>query len=654
MQGNRDGTLKPPEGGGGEELVGYTLEGVYRLDAIISRGATSVVYRATNLRLDQEVAVKVLAAYLSEDEALMNRFETEAKLQAKLRHPNIVAVQDFVRVDNVYAIVMEFFNGVTLDRILYDLDGPMPLDQIREIIGPVLDAIGYAHDEGIIHRDIKPSNILLADVGGQTYPKVMDFGIAKVLAQSSSQNTAPGAMLGTLLYMSPEQCKALKTVDERSDVYSLGITLYQMATGMVPFFAESAFDIMMAHVQTSPPKPRDLVAEVSRRLEKLVLKALSKDPAQRYRSVGEMRQALDALPLVEDYVPPSSEIRALVDEPELVQPSRSSIIERELERYVGDGFASEPPASFDDAVFDKEIISLDELPLTDPDDDEPEPPKKPGPRATEPREVESEHLIDESFGEEAAKPRKQKSSSDIDFSRGEIERVDDPDALFSKRWEDDISARLKLRVPSSEDWDRFFDPSTFGGGIFCPTQSPPQVGTHVRVEITFVRGPRFFVHGAVTWRRPRLNDPRARAGVGIQVHPSERNKLSYVNSWVRGAVNDQRDLRRLPIKLRVTYTARAGRRINFTRDLHEEGLFIRSQELLELNTPIRLLLMPPDNPRPIELLGRVKRQVEARDERGMGIELRFRDDRSRNTYAAFVDHIERLFLAGELPDDAVA
>jgi len=402
VQGNRDGTLKPPEGGGGEELVGYTLEGVYRLDAIISRGATSVVYRATNLRLDQEVAVKVLAAYLSEDEALMNRFETEAKLQAKLRHPNIVAVQDFVRVDNVYAIVMEFFNGVTLDRILYDLDGPMPLDQIREIIGPVLDAIGYAHDEGIIHRDIKPSNILLADVGGQTYPKVMDFGIAKVLAQSSSQNTAPGAMLGTLLYMSPEQCKALKTVDERSDVYSLGITLYQMATGMVPFFAESAFDIMMAHVQTSPPKPRDLVAEVSRRLEKLVLKALSKDPAQRYRSVGEMRQALDALPLVEDYVPPSSEIRALVDEPELVQPSRSSIIERELERYVGDGFASEPPASFDDAVFDKEIISLDELPLTDPDDDEPEPPKKPGPRATEPREVESEHLIDESFGEEAA------------------------------------------------------------------------------------------------------------------------------------------------------------------------------------------------------------------------------------------------------------
>ncbi|MBW2735250.1 MAG: PilZ domain-containing protein, partial [Deltaproteobacteria bacterium] len=214
--------------------------------------------------------------------------------------------------------------------------------------------------------------------------------------------------------------------------------------------------------------------------------------------------------------------------------------------------------------------------------------------------------------------------------------------------------RLRMRVPKRDEWSRYFDSNISGGGIFCPTNEPPQVGAPVRLEITFVGGPRFFVRGAVTWRRPQLNDPRARAGVGVQVHPSERNKLTYVNNWVHGSADDQRSLRRLPIKLRVTYSARTGRRINFTRDLNEGGIFIRSRELLEPETPIKLTLMPPNaQHRPCQLEGHVSRLVEDREDRGMGIRLLFHHESERQAYEAFVEALERDFLAGTLPDDAL-
>lgn len=215
--------------------------------------------------------------------------------------------------------------------------------------------------------------------------------------------------------------------------------------------------------------------------------------------------------------------------------------------------------------------------------------------------------------------------------------------------------RLHLRLPTREDWWRYFDSNVAGGGIFCPTGEPPDVGREVRVEITFVGGPRFFLKGTVMWRRPQLKDPRARAGVGIKVHSADRGKLSYVNAWVRGGVLDKRDGRRLPLRLRVTYTGRTGRRINFTRDLSDEGVFVRSQELLDLNTPIKLLLAPPgDDYKPFSLSGTVARLVDEEDERGMGIRLEFSSDQDRERYARFINRLEEQYLAGALPDDVVS
>lgn len=215
--------------------------------------------------------------------------------------------------------------------------------------------------------------------------------------------------------------------------------------------------------------------------------------------------------------------------------------------------------------------------------------------------------------------------------------------------------RLHLRVPSQDDWWRFFDSNIAGGGIFCPTAEPPDVGSDTRLEITFVSGPRFFLRGTVMWRRPQLNDPRARAGVGIKVNPRDRSKVNYVNAWVRGGVLDKREQRRLPVRLRVTYSGRSGRRINFTRDLSEEGIFVRSQELLELETPINVLISPPGSEyKPYPLSGTVARLVDEPEERGMGIHLDFADEQARARYAAFVQKLEQEYLSGQLPDEVVS
>ncbi|MCB9556360.1 MAG: protein kinase [Deltaproteobacteria bacterium] len=671
-------------------LIGQVLEGNYRLDELISRGANSLVFRGTHTRLGQSVAIKVLSADMAADPILKTRFEAEARVQASLRHPHIVAVQDFVNLGDFYAIIMEYFEGTTLDQVLFDLDGPMPLDRIRAVCEPVLEAIGYAHSQGVVHRDIKPSNIIIARIGSREYPKVMDFGIAKVLAESATQ-TAPGAMLGTLLYMSPEQCKALKSVDERSDIYSLGITLYQMATGMVPFYAESAFDIMMAHVQTPPPAPRSLVPQVPARLEQIILRALQKRPEDRFQSAAEMATALARLPLAEDFLSPAPPAASppASDSPQggSVRPGRSSFIVQEVRRSLPDlsGDVGRHQAEHRGASPSGEQLATSRLrqqsgqaPAAAHDQTLPaleQSEHREGPRRTaqlptvaspaDPSSTSrpvrsasretpgSQASENEEFSGTTPSGARSSRSSD-ELLRAAVAEMSPRADPFPLGWDESRAQRLRLRVPSVDEWDRFYDPNIFGGGIFCPSAKPPEVGTPVRVEISFTSGPRFFVRGMVTWRRPVVKDPRTRAGVGVQVHPAERNKLAYVNSWARGLTANQRRRRRLPVKLRVAYSGRAGRRVNFTRDLNEEGIFIRSQELLDVDTDVKLLLMPPGGTRkPFTLRGKVTRQVEANEERGMGIELSFADARSQNHYFAFIAELERLFLAGNLPDEVI-
>ena len=267
--------------------------GSFEITDELGIGGMGTVFRARHQRLGHDVAIKVLGSNLARDHELIGRFEQEARLQANLQHPNIVAVYDFIVQGNLCAFVMEFVNGRTLEDVIQLETGPIPLARCLEIFRPVLGALEHAHQRGIVHRDIKPSNIMVTEVGDELVVKVTDFGIAKALG--SARRTATGTKMGTLHYMSPEQCRGAKDIDHRADIYSLGATLYEMASAQVPFDIESEYELMTAHIKEQPRRPSELYPGVSPAFESVILQAMSKDRTERYQSADELRAALDGL-----------------------------------------------------------------------------------------------------------------------------------------------------------------------------------------------------------------------------------------------------------------------------------------------------------------------------------------------------------------------
>ncbi|HLG94539.1 MAG TPA: serine/threonine-protein kinase [candidate division Zixibacteria bacterium] len=270
-----------------ELLVGHIV-GKYRIEEKLGEGGMGAVYKATDLTLDRPVALKVLLAEITEDEKLRDRLKQEARALARFNHPNIAILYEFDEVNNFLA--MEFIEGQTLDQILAK-EGALKAEKILDIMKQVLPALSMAHKAGITHRDIKPSNIMVTSQGSV---KIMDFGIAKV-AGSGAQTVSSGRIVGSYLYISPEQIEH-RPVDARTDIYSLGATLYEMATGRVPFETENHFLLMKAHIEEKPPIPSDKNPDIHFGLIPIILKALEKNSEDRYQSAEEMLSTLLALP----------------------------------------------------------------------------------------------------------------------------------------------------------------------------------------------------------------------------------------------------------------------------------------------------------------------------------------------------------------------
>jgi serine/threonine-protein kinase len=269
-------------------LEGQTL-GKYRVLEPLGRGGMARVYRAYHPQLDRYVAIKVLRPDLVEDKEFLIRFRREAQAVAGLRHPNIVQVFDSDAQDDIYYIVLELLEGDTLKVRLNDYRArgeKMPLGETVRILLDVLDGLAYAHGEGMIHRDIKSANILLTKRGQAV---LTDFGIAQIVGGTS--HTVPGALMGTLNYMAPEQGMEGHS-DARSDVYSLGIVFYEMLTQRTPFEADTPLAVLMKHVNDPLPLPRKIDPTIPEPFERVVLKALAKNPDDRYQSAEEMAQAL--------------------------------------------------------------------------------------------------------------------------------------------------------------------------------------------------------------------------------------------------------------------------------------------------------------------------------------------------------------------------
>lgn len=279
-----------------DPLIGQTLADKYRIEELIAEGGMGAVYRGTHVLMDKTVAIKVLHPALAADDKIVARFSREARAASRLSHPHALSVTDFGEAENgVVFLVMEYLKGQTLKEVIHS-EGPMPLPRVIEIVRQICGALDAAHAEAVVHRDLKSDNIMLLDIGGGDWAKVLDFGIAKITEKVGQDPalTAPNLIIGTPQYMSPEQCSQAAEIDSRSDIYSFGVILYEMLVGHVPFTGESPTAIMMKHLQEPPPsvleERKDLPAAVGR----VVTRALAKRPEDRFQTVSELSEELTA------------------------------------------------------------------------------------------------------------------------------------------------------------------------------------------------------------------------------------------------------------------------------------------------------------------------------------------------------------------------
>ncbi len=266
-------------------LIGRTI-GQYRIVEQIGLGGMATVYKAYQPSIDRYVAIKILPSELAKDPNFVKRFQHEAKAIAALEHPHILPVHDFGTDEGYTYMVMRYIEGGTLADLMGQ---PISNERIAQIVGNVAKALDYAHQEGVVHRDIKPSNVLI-DQHGEVL--LTDFGIAKMVeGAGDTQLTSAGSILGTPAYMAPEQAEG-KAVNGRTDIYSLGVVLYELLTGQAPYQAETPLAIVLKHLNEPLPPPRTINAQVPEPFERIVLKAMAKDPDQRFQTAAEMDKAL--------------------------------------------------------------------------------------------------------------------------------------------------------------------------------------------------------------------------------------------------------------------------------------------------------------------------------------------------------------------------
>jgi serine/threonine protein kinase len=303
-----------------QNWVGTTIGGRYQIEELLGQGGMSAVYRATDPNLRRAVAIKLIHPHLSTDPNFIGRFKEEAAAVARLRHPNIVQVHDFNIDDGTYYMVMEYLAGETLQARLKRLNIAqrfMRLSEAVHICNQLCDAVGYAHNHELVHRDIKPANIML-DVNGQAI--LMDFGIVKIIG--GDYNTATGATIGTAMYMSPEQIRT-ERVDDRSDIYSLGVTLYEMISGQPPYKANSAMTIMMMVLNDPLPDLRNVREGIPENLLAVVNMALAKEASERFQTMEEMAARLQLAGKNLESAPPATTV---VDQAE-VKPATPPVLD---------------------------------------------------------------------------------------------------------------------------------------------------------------------------------------------------------------------------------------------------------------------------------------------------------------------------------------
>jgi serine/threonine-protein kinase len=308
------------------ELSG-TMLGSYQLLELIGKGGMAAVYRAHQASMDRDVAIKVLSLDLADEPEFATRFRHEAQIIARLQHPHIVPVYDFGTENRLTFLVMRLLTSGSLGDELRI--GSLSTERVIELTRQIASALDYAHQRGVVHRDLKPTNVLL-DEQGNAY--LTDFGIAKMIGGSTITGlTSPGAVMGTPTYMAPEQWRS-EPVDARTDVYALGVIVYQMLLGQVPFSAETPHGLMYQHLDSEPPSPRTIKPGLPLGIEPVIRKALAKNPTERYASAGELARDLENALRYPMRMPEQTAFEA----PPARPPARPPAMDMDLERAEED------------------------------------------------------------------------------------------------------------------------------------------------------------------------------------------------------------------------------------------------------------------------------------------------------------------------------
>jgi serine/threonine-protein kinase len=309
---------------GDDPLVGQVLAERYRVVRLIGRGGMGRVYEAEHVNIVKRLALKVLHPEAVSDPVIAARFRLEARAASQIGHPNIVAIEDSATLaDGTVYVAMELLEGESLAERMRR-SPPLSLAEAAELLLPVCDGLAAAHAAQIVHRDLKPENIFLARRGGKVVPKILDFGIAKVLTDDGALHlTRTGAIFGTPAYMSPQQAQGGK-IDHRTDIYSMGVILFEVATGRVPFVADTAVELLSLHISSEPPRPSEIAPDrkVSPTVDALILSALAKDPDQRPKTITDFAASLRSS-IAATVVMPVTVVRT---EPEPVPVSSSAAV----------------------------------------------------------------------------------------------------------------------------------------------------------------------------------------------------------------------------------------------------------------------------------------------------------------------------------------
>jgi serine/threonine protein kinase len=331
------------------------IVGDYRVLDVIGAGGMGAVYKAQHLISDRVEAIKVVLPNLADSGELADRFVREIRVQARLSHPNIASLLNAVRVENQLLMVMEFVDGITLSARLQH--GKIAADITLQVASQILGALGYAHAQGVTHRDVKPANVMIARGG---LVKLMDFGIARSSAETMITST--GAALGSIYYMSPEQVRS-DAVDGRSDLYSMGILLYEMLSGVRPIQGATAWEVMNAHINRAPVPLSTLEPSLPPLLSAMVMRAVEKEPARRFQRAEEFAEHLQdvrrqlATSLVEPAVPVGTLIRSplsaspLVSSPDAAENAKSTLAEEQV-------VSKTPTPGLGTSVFPREDLDL--------------------------------------------------------------------------------------------------------------------------------------------------------------------------------------------------------------------------------------------------------------------------------------------------------